>query len=91
MRVAMAREIAADGLVVVHRIPLDHRRGLHIRVQQADMHQRPRGQRRDGGGAAAKHRFMMVDVRCERSGKLDAPGVATFTRIPIAADNGMWR
>ncbi len=47
-------EVTADRLVVRHGIPLDHRRRLHIRMQQPDVNQRPGEQRRDGGAATAE-------------------------------------
>ncbi len=67
-------EVAADRLVIVHDVPLDHRRRLHVRMQQPDVHQGPRGERGDSRRTAPEQGLVMIDVRRQRRSELDAPG-----------------
>lgn len=65
-------EIGGHGLVVAHAVLLDDEARLDVRIEQADMQQRPCRKDGDGRSAAAEHGVSMVDVGCERCGEKNA-------------------
>lgn len=66
-------ELTRDGALVLHGVAVDDEAGVDAVPQQPQVQQRPCGQRRDGGGAAAEQGVAVVDVGLQRRGQHHPP------------------